>query len=547
MPIDGLNILLGFLEGLALIVSPCILPILPIILSGSLEGSKKRPIGIIIGFILTFALFTFFSREIVQYTGIHLIWVRYISYAILLLLGVVMVSTYLSQQFSVVTARVERMGSFLMGNPNTKGRFMDGVFFGGLVGLIWTPCAGPILAAVIVQTVLQKSTLSSFLIILAFGVGSAVPMVIIAFFGRSVMNRFVFFKRQAGLVRKGLGMMIIASVVYMVLSEGVTYRPSFANTENKQTRVVNGVMAPYPAPDFLQIAAWINSSPLSIQQLKNKVVLIDFWTYSCINCVRVIPYLNEWYQKYHSKGLVIVGVHAPEFEFEHDLSNVKRAVAEYQIHYPVALDNQFGTWQGYQNQYWPAHYLIDKNGYVVYQHFGEGEYDVTENNIRYLLGINAGSQPSTAMAINADQTPETYLGTAHRARWANTETSDHAAIEAYQYPIELKDNQWALQGAWESEAEKIISTQKESALKIHFNARKVYAVMGSRTGKPILVQILLNGEKVVSGKGRSVVDSAITVNQHTLYEIISLNQFSNGILQLTASDPGLEVYTFTFG
>lgn len=543
---DYLNIGLAFLEGLALIVSPCILPILPLILSGSLDGSKKRPVGIIIGFVITFALFTFFSKILVQYTGINLTLVRYISYALLLVFGIVMLSTFLTEKFTLLTQRLTRTGSSFSTVNNSQGGFYSGLALGSLVGVIWTPCAGPILAAVIVQTVLQQTTFNSFLVILSFGIGAALPMLAIAFFGRGIMSKFSFFKSHAYLLRKILGAIIIISVVYMVYSEGVSVASANPQVESS-SQVSSWFSEPYPAPEITGITQWINSPPLTMEGLKGKVVLIDFWAYSCINCIRTLPYLKDWYNKYHDKGLVIIGVHAPEFQFEHDYNNVKNAVEKNGIKYPVALDNNFSTWRNYNNQYWPAHYLIDKTGNVVYTHFGEGEYAVTENNIRYLLGVSGANTAEVKENISGNQTPETYFGSARAENFSSPQPMKVNELAKYTFPAVLKDNHWALNGFWTVTSEKIISGVGDSSLKIHFNAGKIFIVMGNSTSKPIKVNLLLNGEKVVNEKGKDVVDSSILVSDHRLYEAIILKHPSSGILQLTVSDPGVELYTFTFG
>ncbi len=300
----------------------------------------------------------------------------------------------------------------------------------------------------------------------------------------------------------------------------------------------NGIY-PYPAPQIEGITEWINSEPLQLNQLKGKVVLIDFWTYSCINCVRTLPYLKAWYHKYHDAGFVIIGVHAPEFGFEKNASNVQTAVLKQNIKYPVALDNDFKTWRNFNNHYWPAHYLIDKNGRVVYQHFGEGEYDTTENNIRFLLGLTtpAVAQPDLDAQYPA-LTPETYLGYARAENFTSPETRSNNQAAQYTFPKELRDNDWALSGNWIINADRIVSAQPYAKLKIHCNAQKVFMVMGNASIKPIQLQILFNGENVTK---------SLEVDKHTLYEVLSLPQLDNGILEVIASSPGLEIYTFTFG
>ncbi|OAI49448.1 cytochrome C biogenesis protein [Gammaproteobacteria bacterium SCGC AG-212-F23] len=549
MQSDIVNIGLGFLEGFALIISPCILPILPIIFAGSITGSKKRPLGIIIGFVFIFALFTFFSRKLVQYAGIDLNLIRHISFGILLLLGLIMLSSYLTEKFSQLTQKLANTGSTLSTANNPQGGLLSGILFGGLIAIIWTPCAGPILAAVIVQTVIQQSTFTSFLTLLAFGIGAAVPMLAIVFFGRSMIEKFSYFKTHTTFFRKLLGAIIIVSVVYMIYLESGTNIAAATKTNNNTTlNLQNALLIPYPAPAIGGIDAWINSEPLQLNQLKGKVILIDFWTYSCINCMRTLPYLNDWYHKYHDKGFIIIGIHSPEFAFEKNLANVKSAVAQDGIQYPVALDNQFVTWRNFNNQYWPAHYLIDKNGFVVYTHFGEGEYDITENNIRYLLGMGKTTSTITAeTAASGYLTPETYLGYARAEHFASSETVTKDQSATYTFPNELSLHDWALQGRWTIMADKIVADQENAAIEIHFHARKVFIVMGNASDNSMNVKLLLNGKMILSEKGKDVINSSITIKRHTLYEAIVLPEPGDGILQMIASAPGLEMYTFTFG
>jgi hypothetical protein len=265
--------------------------------------------------------------------------------------------------------------------------------------------------------------------------------------------------------------------------------------------------------------------------------------------MRTLPYLKAWYDKYHNDGLVIIGVHTPEFDFEKNFSNVKNAVIQDGIKYPVALDSHFVTWQNFNNQYWPAHYLIDKNGNVVYIHFGEGDYDVTENNIRYLLNVK---QPASTEVSNGEQptentTPETYLGYARSENFSSPETISKNSATQYTFPKTLSPNEWALQGSWKIMPDRIISNENNAAVKINFIARKVYIVMGNTTDKAINVNLLLNGNSITNEKGKDVKNSSIQVDKHTLYEAIVFTQPGSGTLQVTSSTPGLEIYTFTFG
>jgi cytochrome c biogenesis protein CcdA/thiol-disulfide isomerase/thioredoxin len=552
MQANIVNIGLAFLEGFALIISPCILPILPVILAGSLTGSKKRPVGIIVGFVFIFAIFTYFSRKFVQYSGIDLNLVRHISFSLLFLLGIIMLSSYLTKKLSKLTQSLVSIGSTFSAANNRHGGLISGILFGGLIAIIWTPCAGPILAAVIVQTVIQQTNFMSFLTLVSFAIGSAIPMLAIVFFGRKIMTKFSYFKSHATLFRKILGAIIIISVAYMIYLETIsTATIHKVETKNNAPAVnlLNALSKPYIAPSITGIEAWINSRPLQINDLKGKVVLVDFWTYSCINCVRTLPYLKAWYQKYHDKGLVIIGVHTPEFDFEKNLDNVKKAVVRDEIKYPVALDNHFVTWRNFNNQSWPAHYLIGKNGYVIYTHFGEGEYDVTENNIRYLLGMKklVATKKTIEEPLSENETPETYLGYSRAEHFSSPQAVKKNQSTEYSFPKELNQHNWALQGHWKIMPDRIISAEKNAEIEINFHARNVYIVMGNTTNKTINVALLLNGKKILVEKGKDVVNSNIKVDKHTLYQAIALNKPKNAILKLITSSPGLEVYTFTFG
>lgn len=540
MQVELLDMILAFFEGFALILSPCILAILPVILAGSFTGSKKRPIGIITGFVLTFALLTFFSRKLVQALAIDLNIVRDVSFALLLLLGIIMLSDRLTALFGRLTQRLANVGTETAILNKPQGGFMSGILFGSLVGLIWTPCAGPILAAVIVQTVIQQTTVGSFFTILFFGLGAAVPMLLIAFFGRAVIKKIDFLRNRAILLRKILGVIIILSVAYMLYSTSVAV--SFVKPEDAKisfsTQLTEALPNPYPAPAIENVQAWINSPPLELKTLRAKAILIDFWAYSCINCARTIPYLKDWYKKYRDQGLVIIGVHSPEFDFEKDVNNVKNAVKNYGIQYPVVLDNNFTTWVNFNNRYWPAHYLIDAQGNVVYQHFGEGNTAVTENNIRVLLGLNKSAvKSSVEEKVITSQTPETYLGYVRADHFFSEEAVKKDEAQQYSYPKILPKNAWALQGQWIVTPEKIIAAQAGAKLKIHFYAAKVFAVMGTKSNKPIEVKIWLDAAKKKSLK----------VNHHDLYTLMVLEQPADETLELEAITPGLEIYTFTFG
>jgi len=545
---------LSFLEGLALIASPCILPVLPLVLSTSIDGGKARPFGIISGFIVAFSSFVLLSRQIVEALHINTDAIRDFSLVLLSVLGLVLLIDKLSEKFSGWTQGAADFGGKF--GANSQGGYVSGLVIGALIGLVWTPCAGPILAAVLVQVIRQQSNLQGVFVTVGFALGAGIPMFIIALTGRKIMRKVGFFAAHAYAVRKTFGVLILASVVY--LGFGSVIQASFQPTEQVSMQPVlvsdktidhleKGLETPYPAPDFVGIQAWLNSNPLTMAQLKGKVVLIDFWTYSCINCVRTLPYVTAWDQKYRDQGLVIIGVHAPEFEFEKNIDNIKAALGQHTIQYPVAVDNNLSTWLAYKNRYWPAHYLIDQNGQVVYTHFGEGDYDVTENNIRYLLGLKGKVDAPAAITHAENESQETYLGYARGSHYAGMPAVQRDSTAIYKSVDTLPDHQWDLTGPWKIEGQKITAQSKDATLRLNFTAKKVFLVMGTADGTSEKVRLSLNGHALEARSGKDVEDSTVTVMGHTLYELISQPTAESGILEIKPSAAGFEAYAFTFG
>ncbi|MDP2695584.1 MAG: cytochrome c biogenesis protein DipZ [Gallionella sp.] len=545
-----IDIGLAFLEGVALIVSPCILPVLPLVLATSAGGGRRRPYGIIIGFVLAFTLFALAARQLVSLLGLDLDLVKNTSLVLLALMGLVLLSSRLSEKFGALTQGLANLGNDLAA---TKGEgLLGGIAIGALIGLVWTPCAGPILAAMLVQVIRQQSDLAGNFVILSFGIGAGVPMLIIALAGRRIMGRLGFFARHAEAVRKGFGVLILLSVAYIASGadiEALFMPKETAEAPRSELVLQEGLGRPYAAPEFAGIEAWQNSAPLTMKELQGKVVLIDFWTYSCINCVRTLPYLTDWDKKYRDRGLVIVGVHSPEFEFEKKPANVRDAIAQHGIRYPVALDNNLSTWLNFHNRYWPAHYLIDRQGRVVYTHFGEGKYNVTENNIRYLLGLKEQGETIQVEgpAFAPGQTPETYLGYDRADSFGGKESVIRDAQGGYCFPSTLSADAWALNGTWQVEREKIVAGAQGAALRLNFKARKVFLVLGTAGGKPVRVTLKLNGEAVGNNAGKDATAGVVTVERNTLYELIDQQSPKNGLLEIETDAPGLEAYAFTFG
>ena len=533
---------LAFLEGLALIASPCILPVLPIVLSTSMDGGRKRPYGIIIGFVLSFSLFALLSRKLVSILGLDLDIVRHVSLFLLLAFAIVLFSSKLTEKFGTLTGGAADFGNRIA--QNSGGGIFSGILIGSLIGLVWTPCAGPILASVLVEVIRQKTDLEGDFVILSFALGAGIPMLVISLAGRSILKRSGWIIDHLDGLRKGFALLIVASVAF--IGSGLDPQSLLASSKPSDASAASleeGLASPYPAPDFSGISAWLNSPPLSMKELKGKVVLVDFWTYSCINCVRTLPYITSWDQKYRKDGLVIVGVHSPEFEFEKKMDNVKAAILKYGIHYPVALDNDLSTWGNFNNEYWPAHYLINREGRVVYTHFGEGGYDVTENNIRNLLGLEKAKTNDAEATHAPDQTPETYLG---RKR-AESFVGRHDSHGRYSPPSSIPIDSWALSGTWKIESEKIVSRSTGASILLHFKASRVFLVLGTESGKPLRAEIRLNGKPAGMDAGTDAPSGQVNVIRNTLYELIDQKSPREGLIEIRSDSPGLEAYAFTFG
>jgi cytochrome c biogenesis protein CcdA/thiol-disulfide isomerase/thioredoxin len=526
---------IAFAAGVITVFTPCILPVLPIILAGG-TGTKRRPYAIAAGLVTTFTAFLLAGAWLWGLLGIGKQHQIQIGAVLLGLLAVTLIVPKAAEW-------VERPLLFL-----TRRRVGDaggGFVLGASLGLVFIPCGGPVLAAL--TSNVARDRVGGWLVVIAaaYAVGAALPMLAIAAGSRRAA---LSFRRHAQAVRVAGGVLMAAAavVIYNGWAESLqTKVPGYAswlqdaiegNTQaEEQLASLSGSNASAKksadAPDLQGIAAWINSPPLTMQDLRGKVVLVDFWTYSCINCLRTLPYLESWDARYRSKGLVILGVHSPEFAFEHSLGNVRAAVKRLGVHYPVALDNQFETWSAYRNQYWPADYLIDRGGHVRDVHFGEGAYDETEHKIRQLLATRlppALDEPDRTPTEL--RTPETYLG---YTRIGNYDGSPLRTDEAarYTFPSALPGDSFAYAGTWTVEGERILAGEG-ARLRLNFLARSVHLVLGGR-GR---VQVKLNGRTLPT----------VNVTADKLYTLVKQGRARDGLLELSFT-PGLSAYAFTFG
>lgn len=557
------QILLAFGEGVGLIASPCILPVLPFLLAASLTGGRARPYGIVLGFAAAFSAFVLGARALVSFFDIDPQILRTLSIVLLFAFGFVLFFDKLSERFSLWSQGAAQWGAKLQGKA--QDGFGGGVLIGAFIGFVWTPCAGPILAAVLVQAIAQETTLQSVFITFSFALGAALPMLLVALFGRRALEKIGLRPGASAMIRRVVAIVMMLASLAMAfgwgtdLAVGAQSQPTAAKTQQTvavappatPTSLKGGLAMPYSAPAFEGLSTWLNSPPLTMEALRGHVVLIDFWTYSCINCVRTLPYLTAWDKAYRDKGLVIVGIHAPEFAFERKTANVQAAIDKYGIAYPVALDNDLQTWRAYRNRYWPAHYLINKEGQVVYTHFGEGQYEETENNIRYLLGLNGegASVSQTPVFFHAAQTPETYLGYARASGFVGEGGQKADQQARYVLPTELSPNTWGLGGDWKVEPERLVALSADSSLKLSFTARKVFLVMGPDEAGQGVVEVFLNGVPVTSRAAGADVgaDGAVHLKGEGLYELLHQPAFEPGVLELHFKQPGLSAYAFTFG
>ena len=540
----ALLLAIGFLAGVITAVSPCVLPVLPILLAGGASG--RKPLRVIAGLVASFSVFTLFATWILDKLGLPGDTLRNLAIAALF----VMAAFLLVPQFAVLLERPLAVFSRI----RPRGTDGSGFLFGASLGLVFVPCAGPVLATVSVVAANNDVGVRAILLTLSYALGAAVPMLAIAYGGREAAARL---RRHAQAVRIASGAVVAVVALGLVLHVDdhlATLTPGYTTfLQNKIEdsssakrelakvrgggtalaavhRTVGGLPDYGKAPALHVDGAWINSPPLTLQQLRGKVVLVDFWTYSCINCLRTLPHLKAWYAAYHDRGLVIVGVHTPEFAFEHVTSNVRGAVKRLGIRYPVMQDNDYKTWDNYANQYWPAEYLIDRQGNVRHTNFGEGEYGQTESDIRELLGDDGAHARHVADATpNGLMTPESYLGYARLTNYVGKNPVPNA-FASYRFPGSLPANTLAYDGRWRIGAQ-AITAGTGARLRLNFEASDVYIVMGGHG----TVHALINGKPT----------RTIAVNAERLYTVRSSTPTS-ALLELRFS-PGVQAYSFTFG
>ncbi len=589
-----LLMLFALVAGAGTALSPCVLPILPAVLGAGVTGGRRRPAGIVLGLVASFAFSAVALVYLIEALGLPDDIQRTIAIVVLLGFGLALMIPPVGDRLEAWISRV--VGTRRMRQADGFG---SGLALGAALGLAYFPCAGPILAGVITVSAAQDFTVGRLAVALAYAAGSGIVLYAVMRLGRRFTDRLAPVRER---IQIAMGAVMVVVALLLVTDLDTRFENSVANdlpsflvnptesiersdavaselqtvrggsghslaTEGGASEAAAGKRLPDlgPAGQFTDTQKWFNTpggKPLSIADLnaQGKVVLVDFWTYTCINCLRTLPYLEAWDRKYRKDGLVIVGVHSPEFPFEKDAGNVADAIAADGIHYPVVQDNELGTWNSFHNQYWPAHYLIDTNGEVRYTHFGEGDYAQTEDAIRSLLAAGGGALGSRANAGKVEvaskglATPETYLGGARGVGWVNGRPPTGTP------PIGKRDfgtvgdrilralprNGFAYQGKWDITREDA-TAGTGARIDVRFKAAGVYLVMGS-TEQPRQVKVLLDGKPISPADAGSDVgrDSSVTVGEQRLYRLVQLPKAEDHVLSLEF-EPGITGYSFTFG
>jgi cytochrome c biogenesis protein CcdA/thiol-disulfide isomerase/thioredoxin len=537
-------VLLGiaFLAGVITAISPCVLPVLPIVLAGGASGGRRRPFAIVAGLLTTFVVSILFAAYVLDKLGLPQDLLRNLSIALLFVIAATLLVPQIGQWIERALARFSRRSS----------KHVDsGFLLGCALGFAFVPCGGPILAYVSAQSASVNFGFRPVALAIAYALGAGVVLFGIAVGGQRIAAPL---RTHALALRRALGAVIAVAAIALVFNvdtklqtsvpgwtdffQNHTERTAFARdrlygkTKFAAAQTPAAQLPDYgAAPSLAGGGNWFNSAPLTMQRLRGKVVLIDFWTYSCINCLRTLPQLEAWDAKYRKDGLVIVGVHTPEFAFEHVASNVKGAVRRLGVRYPVVQDNDYDIWNGYSNQYWPAEYLIDRRGHVRHAHFGEGEYDRTETLIRRLLGVDNGTRTQVRDETpGGELTPESYLGSARAERFVGGELQPGRPA-TYRFPATVPQDGLALDGQWTVLQERAL-TGAGAKLRVRFHAAKVFLVLGGK-GK---VNVLLDGKKL----------RTVRVDGDRLYTLVDSPHTLDSLLELRFT-PGISAYAFTFG
>ncbi len=579
----------AFISGLVTIFAPCIWPLLPIILASSTQSKGHwRPLGVTLGLMISFAFFTLAITWLISLFHLNPNILRWLAVVILLILGLSMVVPAISRLLEGLVSRFS--GKFAVAPGSNQNEFWAGFLLGLSLGIVWTPCAGPVFATVATLAAVGNISVTLIFITLFYVLGVGIPLFILAYGGSILLAKTRSFSKYTLNVQRVFGILVI----FISLAIATNYDkvvenyllnlfPSLTNgvenIDNNQAVInqLNNLKHPgqknanpqvdnsslfntnYAAPALSGGTQWLNnpvgtgtsSKPLSIKQLKGKVVLVDFWTYTCINCIRTLPHVTRWYDKYQKDGLVVIGVHTPEFAFEHDAYNVINAIKMFNIHYPVVQDNNYNIWNNYNNEYWPAEYLIDSNGNVRRTDFGEGQYTQMEEAIQLLLK-DAGKKVNVRLSSLPDKTPQTQI---------SPETYIGSDRVSYYFPngsypggqnhftLQTPDmNAFSLGGTWDIQSQ-FGQTIGKTELNYNFLAQHVYLVMSPNLNKSATVKVFLDNKPIdPTVAGNDVKSGVVNVDTDRLYDLVNLHgSTENHLLRLEFESSGTQVFAFTFG
>ena len=647
-------VLLAYLGGVLTIISPCILPVLPFVFARSDRPFVSSGLPMLVGMAATFTAVATLAAVGGGWAVQANEYGRYLAIALLIVFGLALLFPSLSDR---ATRPLVALGARLSEAADQQGQSGRGAFWSSLLlgvatGLLWAPCAGPVLGLILTGAALNGASVQTTLLLAAYAAGAATSLALALVIGGRV---FAAMKQSLGAgewIRRGLGVAVLAAVVVIVLGLDTRFltQVSLAGTAPIEQGLVDKLRpkpppsdgrlamtgaapamqpqsppppaepakdapaapakdtaaepakdapaaamtgpAPVPAPDaaapspaaaapspppsapspaaslgvegeFPSLSGatqWLNSPPLTPEALRGKVVVVDFWTYSCINCLRAIPYVRAWYEKYKDQGLVVIGVHTPEFAFEKNVDNVKKAVADLKIDFPVAIDNDYAIWRAFRNMYWPADYFIDAQGRIRDHSFGEGEYRGSEHSIQLLLEeAGKGNVAGGFVAVNAsgaqaapddgdNHSPETYVGYARAENFVSGKVAKNAA-HVYAAAGAPKLNQWGLTGDWTVSEERAVLNKKDGSIVYRFHARDLHLVLGSGGGKPVRFTVTIDGKPPGDDHGMDTdAQGQGTVTNQRLYQLIRQSgAIADHTFEIRFLDPGVEAYAFTFG
>ncbi|HIE5356053.1 TPA: cytochrome c biogenesis protein DipZ [Stenotrophomonas maltophilia] len=588
-----LLLLLAYLGGVLTLLSPCILPVLPFVFARADRPFLRSTLPLLLGMALTFTLVASLaavgSQWVAQANQIG----RWIALLLMALFAVALLWPALADH---LLAPLQRVGARLSARADAadaagRGGAWTSLLIGIATGLLWAPCAGPILGLVLTGAALHGASASTSALLLAYALGAVTALALAVWIGGRVFRALQARLGLGNLLRRVLGVAALLAVVAIALGwdTGLLTRLSTVSTARIEQGLLDAVPGAQPsAPPMMMMGpatagndaplpvegtlpaldgatGWLNSPPLDAAQLRGKVVLIDFWTYSCINCLRAMPFVHEWQRRYRDHGLVVIGVHTPEFAFERDPRNVMKAVQQLKVDYPVALDNQYAIWRAFNNRYWPAHYFVDAQGNIRGHQFGEGNYARSEQVIRRLLaeagqtGLPPPADPAAAdlqgVAAQADmgnlRSPETYLGHARAEQFASPGGQRADTAFDYTLPPTLALNQWGLSGRWIIDDEAARLQQPGGRIAFQFHARDLHLVLAPRQdGTPVRFRVWLDGRPLPAADAGSDVgsDGSGVIDEHRLYQLVrQRGAVAPHRFEIEFLDAGAQAYAFTFG